>query len=37
VVWNGTDNSGNRASSGVYLYRLITAEGIEARTMTLVK
>jgi 5'-nucleotidase len=37
VVWNGTDNGGNPAPSGVYLYRLITAEGIEARTMTLVK
>lgn len=37
VVWNGTDNGGNPTPSGVYLYRLITAEGIDSKTMTLVK
>lgn len=37
VIWNGTDNVGNPAASGVFLYRLVTDQGIEARTMTLLK
>jgi len=28
IIWNGTDNYQNQVSSGVYLYRIKTDEGI---------
>jgi hypothetical protein len=37
VVWNGRDNQGNQAASGVYLYRLETAQRQDVGRMTLVK
>jgi hypothetical protein len=37
VVWNGSDESGRRVSSGVYLYRLTSAEGAMVRKMLLVR
>jgi len=37
VVWNGSDASGNRAASGVYLYRLETPAFTESRKMMLLK
>lgn len=36
-VWDGTDDRGSRAASGVYLYRLQTTEGAEERSMVLAK
>jgi len=37
VVWNGTDNSGQSVSSGVYFYRLTTSGNTETRKMMLMK
>ena len=37
VVWDGRDSEGNRAASGVYLYRLSTEESTQARKMMLLK
>ncbi len=37
VEWDGRDASGERASSGVYLYRLETDEGVLSRKMLLLK
>ncbi len=37
VVWDGRDTAGNRAASGVYFYRLAYDEGIESRSMVLMK
>jgi len=37
VVWDGRDASGNRAASGVYFYRLAYDEGVESRSMVLMK
>jgi 5'-nucleotidase len=37
VTWNGTTDSGRRAASGTYLYRLQTGSRVLSRTMTLVK
>lgn len=37
VVWNGADQQGQRQPSGVYLYRLVTPEGIATRAMTMVQ
>lgn len=36
-VWNGTDNSGNSVSSGIYFYRLTTNGHSENRKMMLLK
>ncbi len=36
-VWNGTDNSGNAVTSGVYFYRLSTDNHSETRKMMLMK
>ncbi len=37
VEWDGRDDAGRRLASGVYLYRLTSAEGSEARKMVLLK
>lgn len=37
VQWNGTDDSGNHVSSGIYFYALKTGNGITARKMLLNK
>jgi len=37
VVWDGRDASDNRAASGVYFYRLAHDEGVESRSMVLMK
>jgi len=37
VVWDGTDDRGQRAASGSYLYRLQTPERSLTRKLTLVK
>ena len=37
AVWDGRDGTGRPASSGVYFYRVVTADGVAARKMVLVK
>jgi hypothetical protein len=37
VVWDGTDEAGNRVSSGVYFYRLVTSDLDTSRRMVLLK
>jgi hypothetical protein len=37
IVWDGMDNFGHDAASGVYFYRLNSAEGQQIRKMTLLK
>jgi hypothetical protein len=37
VVWDGTDDAGRSAASGVYLYRLESGDVIQQRKMTLLK
>ena len=37
VEWDGRDDAGRRLASGVYLYRLSSTEGSEARKMVLLK
>lgn len=37
ISWDGTDNSGNLVSSGVYLYKLETDNYIESKKMLLMK
>jgi len=37
VIWDGTDDRGQRVASGSYLYRLQTADRLLTRTMTMVK
>ena len=36
-LWDGRSDAGGRVPSGVYFYRLRTAEGDHTRSMTLVK
>jgi hypothetical protein len=37
VSWDGRDDSGDIAASGVYFYRIETAQGIKSRKMILMK
>lgn len=37
VVWNGTDNFGNQVSSGIYFYKLNSANQSQTRKMLLLK
>ena len=37
VVWNGLEESGNKAASGIYFYRLTTDKHILSRSMILLK
>jgi len=37
VVWNGISDSGNPVASGIYYYRLSTADGIDVKKMTFLK
>jgi hypothetical protein len=37
IVWDGTDNTGNLISSGVYFYKLSDSERTEIKRMTLLK
>ena len=37
VVWNGQDNNGRQAASGVYYYQLVTDEFSKTSKMLLVK
>ncbi len=37
VVWDGIDRNGRPASSGIYVYRLVSDQGVVARRMTLVR
>ena len=35
VQWDGTDNSGKRVASGIYIYQISTGKIKQARKMTL--
>jgi hypothetical protein len=37
VVWNGLDNAGKRVSSGVYFYRLVSADFTATKKMVVMK
>jgi|GEM_PF-1427465 len=37
ITWDGTSSSGERVSSGIYFYRLVAEDFIEARKMVLLK
>ncbi len=37
IVWNGTDNFGTSVSSGIYLYRMTTADHVETKRLLLLK
>lgn len=37
VVWDGTDRQGSQVASGVYFYRLETAETVQSRKMLMLK
>jgi hypothetical protein len=37
VIWKGIDNMGNKVSSGVYFYSLISEETVQTRKMILLK
>lgn len=37
VQWDATDNRGNRAASGVYIYKLIFGNFSKSKTMTLIR
>ncbi len=37
VTWDGTDGSGHKVASGIYLYRMKSGDNIRTRKMTLLK
>ncbi|MBU8922145.1 MAG: right-handed parallel beta-helix repeat-containing protein [Bacteroidales bacterium] len=37
LEWDGSDSKGNRVSSGVYIYRLVTGKGILAKKMLMLR
>ena len=37
VLWDGTDSHGHRVATGIYLYRLETADFVAHRKMVLVR
>jgi len=37
VVWDGKDNSGSTVSSGIYVYTIITNEGVQSKKLILMK
>jgi hypothetical protein len=37
VIWDGSDEAGESVSSGIYFYRLVTADGQKTRKMMLLK
>jgi len=37
IVWDGTDNSGNNVTSGIYIYRLVADNFIASKKMLLIK
>ena len=37
VHWDGRDDAGRVLASGVYLYRLVSAEGVLTRKLTLLR
>ena len=37
VIWNGKNESGMQAASGLYIYRLETASGIQSKKMLMIK
>jgi hypothetical protein len=37
VMWDGTDNNGNKLASGVYFYQLIGENALITKKMTLIK
>ncbi|MBD3233763.1 MAG: S8 family serine peptidase [candidate division Zixibacteria bacterium] len=37
IFWDGSDNHGNPASSGIYFYRLSTPQGNKSKRMTIIK
>ena len=37
VIWNGTDETGNRVSSGIYIYKLQAWEFTKSNKMLLIR
>jgi len=37
IEWDGKDNSGNTASTGIYFYKLQTSDFVSARKMIMMK
>lgn len=37
VSWDGRDEGGREAADGLYFYRLVTADGVQARKLTLLR
>ena len=37
IVWNGTNDFGNKISSGIYIYRIIAGNNIKTMKMSYIK